>query len=150
MKIKTIAGRRLCQLTLGAVAAWATWTAGTMPACAQVPYGARQNHCQCNSPWSASPCFGVYSTCWRAWPGECESCPSFAALPLHQQQPSVPTPAPYMAPQPRPQPEVEPAPAPAPDDQAARVQNAVLSSARKYRPPTVSRFNPQGRAQQYK
>jgi hypothetical protein len=38
---------------------------------------------QCFNYFGAPMCFGYYSTCWRAWPEECASCPPYT---LNQQQ----------------------------------------------------------------
>src|SRR3954470_2519601 len=38
---------------------------------------------RCQDPCPAAPysCYGFYSTCWRPWPEECPTCPSYAIVP---------------------------------------------------------------------
>lgn len=47
----------------------------------------RHDHCGHHSDYPAYSfgCFGYHSTCWRPWPEECPTCPSFAILPPPQE-----------------------------------------------------------------
>jgi len=99
------------------------WLAALLPLLAAGCCAGYHNHsgqaasCEAGPGWYETPlCFGFYSTCWRPWPEECPSCPSFA-LPQAAEQvlpgPAAPAPAQPMAPMPEltpPQPMPQPSP----------------------------------------
>lgn len=81
------------------------------------------------------PCFGYHSTCWRPWPEECPTCPSFAIMPPPQEQilkdvpmsheplpPAGPVPTPAPVPEPeQPAPIIEPEEGRRPSPQVRKV-----------------------------
>jgi hypothetical protein len=82
-------------------------------------------------------CFGYHSTCWRPWPEECPTCPSFAIIPPPQETilKDVPLGHEALPPAditPMPPPDGEPAPVVEPPEEGHR-QNPQIRKVSKKR-----------------
>jgi hypothetical protein len=106
------------------------WAAAALSGCCS----GKHDHCaECYPPSFA--CFGYHSTCWRPWPEECPTCPSYAIIPppqetliddvpLHQEA----LPPPEVSPTPPPD-----EPAPVVEPQEGRIENPQIRKVSKKR-----------------
>jgi hypothetical protein len=117
-----------------AIVLWLASSAAALSGCCGQHH---HHHAECCGPSFA--CFGYHSTCWRPWPEECTTCPSFAILPPPQEtilkdMPLGHEPLPPAEVTPMPPAENEPAPVvDPPQEEEGRKSNSQIRKVSKKR-----------------